>query len=207
MRRGRVWLVVGVIAGIAVAAGRLPYLAGAGRSLAATAERLVLSGADRIIASAAGHGAPKRVVLGIGGVIAVLVPGVTALLLIVAARVSLRIRTLIAILIVAIGAASYVYQPHGVAGGELVLALVIAGLAVALTGALVAFPLALAAGLIGATYVPTLFSKHFAATQAAVDAVHRAIYGRPGQPFALQIVLLIVALLPMAWAVKMVAEG
>lgn len=207
MRGGRVWLVVGVIAGIGVAAGRLPYLAGAGRSLAATAERLVLSGADRIISAAAAHGASKRVVLGVGGVIAVLVPGATALLLVLAARVSLRMRTLIAILIVAVGAASYAYQPHGVAAGVLVLALVVAGLAVALTGPLVAFPLALAAGLVGATYVPTLFAKHFAATQGAVDAVHQAIYGRPGQPFALQVVLLIVALLPMAWGVKLVAEG
>ena len=205
MRGGRVWLVVGVIAGIAVAAGRLPYLAGAGRSLAATAERLVLSGADRIISGAADHGAPKRVVLGVAGVLAVLVPGVTALLLIVAARVSLRVRTLIAILIVAVGAASYAYQPHGPAGGVLVLALIVAGLAVALTGPLVAFPLALTAGLVGAAYVPTLFSKHFAATQDAVNALHEAIYNRPGQPLALQVILLIAALLPMAWAVRLVA--
>lgn len=205
--RGRVWLVFGVIAGIAIAAGRLPYLAGAGRSLSATAERLVLSGANRIIAGAATHGAPKRVVLGIGGVVAVLVPGVTALLMIVAAKASLRIRTIIAILIVAVGATSYVYQPHGEASGVLVLALIVAGLAVALTGPVVAFPLALGAGLIGASYLPTLFSKHFAATQSGVNALHTAIYNRPGQPLGLQVVLLIVALAPLAWAAKLVATG
>lgn len=205
--RGRVWLVIGVIAGIAVAAGRLPYLAGAGRSLAATSERLVLSGAHRIITGAAGHGAPQRVVLGIGGVLAVVVPGLTALLLILAAKVSLRLRTLIALLIVAIGAASYAYQPHGQAGGVLLLALAVAGLAVALTGPLVALPLALLAGLIGASYLPTLFAKHFAATQSGVNALHQAIYGRPGQPLALQVVLLIVAVVPFAWAAKMVATS
>lgn len=205
MRGGRVWLVIGVIAGIAIAAGRLPFLAGAGRSLAASAEHLVLSGANRIIQGVAGRGAPKRVVLGIGAVLAVLVPGITALLLIVAAQVSLRIRTLISLLIVAVGAASYAYQPHGEASGVLVLALVGAGLAVALTGPLVAFPLALLAGLIGASYVPTLFSKHFAATQDAVNALHQAIYNRPGQPLALQVILLIVALIPLAWAAKRVA--
>ena len=203
--RGRVWLVVGVIAGIAVAAGRLPYLAGAGRSLAATAERLVTSGANRIIRAAADHGAPKRVVLGIGGVLAVVVPGITALLLIVAARVSLRVRTLIAMLIVAVGAASYVYQPRGQASGVLVLALAVAGLAVALTGPAVAFPLSLLAGLIGAAFLPTLFAKHFAATQNGVDALHVAIYNRHGHPLALQVVLLIVAVLPLAWAAKLVA--
>lgn len=205
--RGRVWLVVGVVAGIAVAAGRLPYLAGAGRSLAATAERLVISASNRIISGAADHGAPKRVVLGIGGVLAVLVPGVTALLLILAAKLSLRVRTIIAILIVAVGAASYVYQPHGEASGVLVLALVVAGLAVALTGPVVAFPLALLAGLIGAAYLPTLFADNFAATQRGVNALHVAIYNRPGQPLALQIVLLIVAVVPFAWAARMVATG
>jgi hypothetical protein len=205
--RGRVWLIVGVIAGIAVAAGRLPYLAGAGRSLAATAERLVLSGADRIISGAAKHGAPKRVVLGVGGVLAVLVPGITALLLIVAAKVSLRIRTLIALAIVAVGAASFVYQPHGQATGVLVLALAVAALAVALTGPIVAFPLALGAGLVGASYLPTLFANHFAATQNGVNALHTSIYNRPGHPFALQLILLVVALLPFAWAAKLVAAG
>lgn len=205
--RGRVWLIVGVIAGIAVAAGHLPYLAGAGRSLAATAERLVLSGANRIISGAAHHGAPERAVLGAGGVLAVLVPGITALLMVVAARASLRIRSVIALLIVAVGAASYVYQPHGEATGVLILALAVAGLAVALTGPLVAFPLALGAGLIGGSFLPTLFAKHFAATQSGVDALHIAIYNRPGQPLALQLILLIVALLPFAWAAKLVAAG
>ncbi|MDE3204006.1 MAG: hypothetical protein KGQ66_07265 [Acidobacteriota bacterium] len=205
--RGRVWLVAGVAAGVAVAVGRLPYLAGAGKSLAATAERLVLSLADRLISGAAHHGAPQRVVLGVAGVLAVLVPGFTALLMIVAARTSLRIRTLISLLIVAVGAASYVYQPRGAATGVLLLALALAGLAVALTGPLVAFPLALGAGLIGATFLPTLFAKHFAATQKGVNALHQAIYGRPGQPLALQIGLLLVALLPLAWAARLVAVG
>jgi hypothetical protein len=205
--KGRVWLVLGVVIGIAVAAGRIPYLAGAGRSLAATAEHLVLSGADRIVNGAATHGAPRRVVLGLAGLIAVVVPGVAALLLILAARVSLRIRSLIAILMVALGASSYVYQRGGVATGVLVLSLTLAGLAVALTGPLVALPLALVAGLIGATFLPTLFARHFSATQSGVNALHEAIYNRPGQPLALQVVLLLVALLPFAWALKLVATG
>ena len=205
--RGRVWLIFGVIIGIAVSAGRLPYLAGAARSFAASAEHLVLSGANRIISGAAKHGAPKRVVLGVGGVLAVIVPGVTALLLIEAARVSLRIRTLIALAIVAVGAASYVYQPHGEATGVLVLALLVAGLAVALTGPVVAFPLSLLAGLIGGSFVPTLFSKRLDATQNAVNSLHVALYNRPGHPLALQVALLVVALIPFAWAAKLVASG
>lgn len=203
--RGRAWLILGVAAGIAIAAGHLPYLAGAGRSLAATAERLVQSGANHLVSAAAKRGASRRVVLGFGSLIAVILPGITALLLVVAARATLRIRAIIAILIVALGAASYAYQPHGSATGVLVLALAVAGLAVALTGPFVAAPLALGAGLIGGEYLPTLFTNGGrAATQASVNAMHVALFNRPGTPTALQAVLLIVAALPFALAARLV---
>ncbi len=202
--KGRVWLLIGVALGVAVAIGRLPYLAGAGRSLATTAERLVLSGANRIIAAAASAGASKRVVLGLGSLVAVILPGLTALLLVVAARASLRIRAVIAVLIVALGAASYAYQPHGNATGVLVLALVVAGLAVTLTGPLVAAPLALGAGLIGGEYLPTLVSSGMAATQSSVNAMHLALFNRPGTPAALQVAMLVIAALPFAWAAKLI---
>lgn len=205
--RGRIWLFVGVIVGIAIAAGRVPFLAGAGRSLVATTERLVMSGAKDLIKSAAKHGAPERVVEGLSGVVTVLVPGVTALLLIVAAKASLRLRSIIALAVVAVGASSFFYQPHGKAAGVLVLALIVAGLAVAITGPLVVAPLAVGAGLIGAEFLPTLLAKHFAATQDAVQALHQAIYQRPGAPLWLQVVLLIVAVLPFAWAAKLVATS
>ncbi len=47
--KGQVWLIVGVVAGVAIAVGHLDYLAGAARTLADTAERLVGSGAARLI--------------------------------------------------------------------------------------------------------------------------------------------------------------
>ena len=202
--RGRFWLLLGVAVGVAVAIGRLPYLAGAGRSLATTAERLVLSGANRIIAAAASAGASKRLVLGLGSVVAVILPGLTALLLIVAARASLRIRAVIAVLIVALGAASYAYQPHGSATGVLVLALAVAGLAVTLTGPLVAAPLALGAGLLAGEYLPSLVSNGMAATQSSVNAMHMALYDRPGTPTALQVAMLVVAAVPFAWAARLI---
>lgn len=204
--RGRLWLVVGVLLGIAVAAGRVPYLAGAGRSLAASAEHLVLSGADRLVHAAATHGAPQRVVLGFGGLLTILVPGVTALLLIVAARASLRLRAVIALLITAVGAASFVYQPHGEATGVLLLALALAGLAVTLTGPLVAAPLAMAAGLVAAEFLPTLFGHQSAITRSAVEALHTALWGSPGDPAGLRVVLLVVALAPMLYAARLIAD-
>lgn len=202
--RGRVWLIIGAAVGVAIAAGRLPYLAGAGRTLASTAERLVLSGANRIIAAASSAGASRRVVLGLGSLVAVVLPGLTALVLVVAARGTLRLRALIAVLVVALGAASYVYSPHGSATGVLVLALVVAGLAVTLTGPLVAAPLALGAGLIGGAYLPTLISNGTAATSTTVNAMHLALFDRPGTPAALQVALLIVAAVPFAWAAKLI---
>lgn len=204
--KGRVWLIIGVALGVAVAVGRLPYLAGAGRSLATTAERLVLSGANRIISAAATAGASKRAVLALGSLVAVVLPGLTALLLVVAARASLRIRAVIAVLVVALGAASYAYQPHGNATGVLILALVVAGLAVTLTGPLVAAPLALGAGLIGGEYLPTLVSGGMAATQSSVNAMHMALFNRPGTPAALQVAMLIIAALPFAWAARLIVS-
>lgn len=202
--KGRIWLILGAAAGVAIAAGRLPYLAGAGRSLATTAERLVLSGANRIVAGAASAGASKRVVLGLGSLIAVVLPGLTALLLIVAARATLRVRAIIAVLVVALGAASFAYQPHGAAAGVLALAVVVAGLAVTLTGPLLAAPLALGAGLIGGEYLPTLVSGGLAASRSSVNAMHLALYNRPGTPGALQVAMLVVAALPFVWAARLI---
>jgi hypothetical protein len=143
-------------------------------------------------------------VLGFGGLIAILIPGLTALLLIVAARGSLRLRSIIALLVVALGAASYVYQPRGKATGVLLLALVIGGLAVALTGPLVAAPLALLAGLIAAEFLPRLVQSGARVTQASVNALHQAIFGRPGNPAALQIAVLVVAAVPFLFAARLV---
>ncbi len=202
--RGRVWLIIGAAVGIAVALGRLPYLAGAGRSLAATAERLVLSGANRIISGAASAGASRRVVLGLGSLIAVILPGLTALLLVVAARATIVVRRVIAAGIVVLGAASYFYQPHGAATGVLVLALAVAGIAVTLSGPLVAAPLALGAGLLGGEYLPTLVSSGTAATNSSVNAMHEALFNQPGTPTALQVALLVVAALPFVWAARLI---
>lgn len=197
---------VGAIVGVAVALGRVPYLAGAGRSLAAAAEHVVLSAMQWLEKGAANRGAPQRVVLGVGGLLTVLVPGVTALLFVLAARATLRLRAVVAVVITAVGAASYVYEPHGNATGVLFLALALAGAAVTLSGPFVVAPLCLGAGLIAASFVPTLFDHRPEATRSAVEALHEAIWGAPGDPVGLQVALLVVALVPMAYAVKLLAR-
>jgi len=202
--KGRVWLILGTVVGVAVAAGHLPYLGGAGRSLADTAQRLVGSGAGHVIRGLAATGAPRRVVLGLTGVVAAVVPGVTALLLVVAARGSLRVRAIVGLLVVALGAASYVYQPHGKATGALVLALVIAALAVSLTGPLVAAPLCALAGLIGGEFLPSLLRSSQVVTQRSVDDLHVAIFNHPGTPTVLQLVVLVIAAIPFAVAARLV---
>ena len=202
--KGRIWLIAGALLGIAVAAGHVPYLAGAGRSLADTAERLVGSGADRLVRAAASTGAPRRVVLGIGGVIAAVLPGITALLLIVAARSALVLRAVVALLIAALGAASYFYQPNGKATGALVLALAVAAIAVALTGPLVVAPLAALAGLIGGEFLPALLRSSQVVTQRSVNDLHQAIYDHPGTPNALRVAVLVVAAIPFAAAARLV---
>ena len=202
--KGRLWLILGAAVGIAVAAGRLPYLAGAGRSLANTALRLVASGADRLVRDAASAGAPKRAVLAVGALVAVVLPGLTALVLVLAARGTLRLRAIVGLLIVALGAASFVYQGHGRATGVLLLALAVAATAVLLTGPLVAAPLAALAGLIGGEYLPALVSSHQVAAQRAVSDFHVAVYNRPGTPTVLQVAALVIAAVPFALAARLI---
>jgi len=202
--KGRVWLILGAVVGVAVAAGHLPYLAGAGRSMADTSERLIGSGASHLVRAVASTGAPRRAILGLAGVLAALLPGITALLLVVAARGSLRLRTLIALLIVALGAASYVYQPHGTATGVLLLALAVAGLAVVLTGPLVAAPLTALAGLIAGEFLPALLRSRQVVTQRSVNDLHVAIFNHPGTPTVLQLVVLVIAAIPFAFALRLV---
>ncbi len=202
--RGRLWLVLGAALGVALAAGRVPYLAGSARSLADTAERLVASGADRLVRDAASVGAPRRVVLGLAGVVAAVLPGLTALLLVLAARGTLRLRAVIGVLIVALGAAAYLYQPHGPATGVLFLALAVAGLAVTLSGPLVAAPLAALAGLIGGEFLPALLSTGRTVTQRSVTDLHQAIFDHAGTPLALQVAVLVIAAIPFALALRLV---
>ncbi len=149
-------------------------------------------------------GAPKRVVVGIGALVAVLAPGLTALALIVAGRATMIVRSLVAVGVALLGVASYFYHPGGKATGVLVLALVIAGAALVLSGPLIVAPLALGAGLIGAEYLPTIVSGHLAATAVAVSDLHQAIFASPGSPLPLEIAVLVVAILPFAAALRLI---
>jgi hypothetical protein len=202
--RGRVWLIVGVLAGVAIAIGHLDYLAGATRTLADTAERLVGSGASWLIDRLAATGASQRVVLGLTAAMAVLIPGLTAFLLIAAARGSLRLRAVIGLLVLALGAASYLYHPGGQATGVLVLVLAVASIAVAFTGPLVVAPLAALAGLIAGEFLPGLLQSSRVVTQRSVSSLHQAIFGHPGTPTALQLAVLLLALIPFAAAARLV---
>ncbi|MHB1535681.1 MAG: hypothetical protein ACYC1D_13960 [Acidimicrobiales bacterium] len=197
-------MVAGIAVGVAIAIGDVAFLAGAARSLADTAERVVASAGQRVIRSVATRGAPERTVLGLSALAALVVPGVTALLLILAARGTLRLRALVGMLLVAIGGASYAYHPRGIATGTLALAVAVGAAAVALTGPLVVAPLAGLAGLIGATYLPRLLAPGASVPTATVATLHTALYGHPGAPLALRVLVLVVAAVPFAVAARLV---
>lgn len=202
--RGRVWLIIGTVAGIAIAAGKVPYLAGAARSLADDAQRLVGSGGDALINGAASSGAPRRVVLGATAVVAVLMPGVTSLLLVLAARGALRLRAIVAVLLAVFGAASFAYQAHGNALGVITLALVVGAGALALTGPLVTAPLCALAALVGAEFLPRLLQSAPHLPNAPVSELHQALLSTSGTPLWLQLVMLVIAVVPFAFAARLV---
>ncbi len=204
--KGRLWLVLGVLVGIAIGVGHLPYLAGAARSLSDTALRLVRSGGASLVHSAASYGAARRVVEGVAAAIAVLAPGVTALLLVAAARLSIRLRVVIGLLVLALGIAGYHYAPAGTATGALGLAIVAAVIAVVATGPLVAAPLAALAGLIGTEFLPRLVSGRLSVPRSTVLELHEALFARAGAPTWLQVVVLVAAAVPFAVAARLVVR-
>lgn len=208
--KGRIWLILGAVVGIGIALGDVKYLAGAARSLADDAQRLVGTGGATLINAVGKHGAPQQVIASIASVLAVLIPGITALLLVLAARGSLRLRAVIAVLLAGLGAVSFAYQSHGHALGVILLALVIAVLAVALTGPLVAAPLCVLAGLIGGQFLPRLLSNPSTLPNAPVQQLYHAIFSDPhtsGAPVWFRIVMLVVAVLPFALGARLIVKG
>ena len=204
--KGRIWLLLGIAAGIAIGVGKLPYVAGAATSLSDTAQRVVGTAGLSLVHSAARHGASRRVVEGCAAVLAVIVPGVTALLLMFAARATLTLRVVIGLLVAALGVAAFFYLPHGTAAGVAVLAFLAAGVAVAATGLLVAAPLAALAALIATAYLPRLLDSHSTVPNAPVSALHQALFASAGSPLWLRIVVLALAALPFAFAARLVVR-
>ncbi len=199
---GRKWLLIGAVLGVAIALGHVPFLAGAARALADTALGIVGSAGTHLTDAVAKTGAPLRIILGFTSLIAVIAPGVTTLLLVVAARGTLRLRAVAGLLLAVLGVASFFYHPAGVATGVVALALVVAGIAVVATGPLVAAPLAGLAGLIGGAYLPQLVLHPGHIERGAVEMMHRAIYGHAGDPLALRVAITVVACVPFVVAIR-----
>ena len=202
--RSRIWLILGVVVGLAVSAGKLPFVAGAARSLADSAQSIIGSAGHKLINAVAKRGGPRRAVEAVQSVLAILVPGATALLLIVAARATIVLRRIVAVLLVVVGFAAYAYQPGGVATGAVVLAIAVAAAAVMVTGPLVLAPLAALAGLIGGEFLPRLLERHSTLPNAPVAALHQALFNSTGNPVALRIVVLVLAVVPFALAARLV---
>jgi len=204
--KGRIWLIVGVVVGVAMGIGKFPYFSGAAASLSGTALRVVGTIGETLVHDTARYGAPRRVVEGFQALVAVLAPGVTALLLVYAARGTLRLRGVVAVLIAALGIGAFFYLSGGSAIGVLVLALVAAALVMAATGPLVATPLAALAGLIGAVFLPRLLDGHSTLPSGPVEVLHEALFATPGMPLWLRVVVLVVAIVPFAVAVRRVLD-
>lgn len=204
--RGRLWLVLGVALGIAIGIDRLAYFAGAANSLSDTAERLVRSCFFTLIAPAERRHNAGRAIGGVFSFVDLLVPGATALLLVAAARLSLRLRALVGIAVVLLGASSFHYLAAGSATGTLALALAAGALAVFATGPLLAAPLAALAALIGTEFLPRLVSGHRSVPRLSVEALHRALFASPGAPLWLVVVVLVIAIVPFAIAARLVVS-
>jgi hypothetical protein len=202
--RGRVWLVLGAAAGVAMAVLHVGSVADPARSLANSAQKVVGTGGHKLLSSAAGHGAPRPTIQAVAALLVVVVPGVTALLLVAAARSALRLRGLVAVLLLGLGVAAYAYQPGRTASEALVVAVVLAAVAILASGPLVAAPLCALAGLIGVEFVPRLLANRAAMSNDAAAAVHQAVYHTGGSSLALQAGVVVLAVVPFVLIARLI---
>jgi len=204
--KGRIWLLLGVGVGIAIGVGRMPYFAGAAGSLSDTAQRVVDSAGSSLLHGVAERGGFRRVIEGLSAVLGLLVPGATALLLVAAARFTLRLRLFVGVVVLVLGVASFFYLGHGLAIGVLLLAVGAAAVAVVATGPLVAAPLAALASLIGTEFLPRLVSGRDSVTHSSVITLHQALFATAGSPLWLEVGMLLIAAAPFAIAARFVVR-
>lgn len=205
--RGRIWLIAGVVLGVVIAAGRLPYLAGAAESLAETGLRLVGTGGNELLRAAAKSGAPGRAVAAAAALIGILVPGVTALILVVAARSAQRLRQVLVVLLLLLAGAAYAYLPGGEATGVLALAAIASAAAFVATGPIVVVPLVALATLIGSEFLSRLTTSPGLLPGRPVETLNRAILSHQGSPLWLRVVVLAISAVPFAFALRLLARG
>ncbi len=204
--RGRIWLVLGVAAGVAMGLFHVAYFAGAAAALSNTAQRIVYTGGHGLVDELA-SGAGRRSVRGATALVALLVPGVTALLLVATARLTLRLRAVVGLLVALVGIAGYYYLAGGLATGALLLALAAAAFAVFATGPLVVAPLAGLAALIGTVFFAGLIRTHHPSMpRSSLVELHRVLFTTPGAPFWLEVVVVAVAAVPFVIAARVVAR-
>lgn len=193
---------MGVLAGVLLAVFSVPYLAGAARTWSESAVRVVQEGGDRLVSNVAKEGASERVVLGLAAAISVMVPGITAWLLILAGKGAMRLRGIAAVLTAVVGVVAFFYHPTGVALGALILGLVLAGLVIAGTGPLVVVPLAALAAVVATVYLPRLIWTNYAIEARASRNLHMALMGSFHNTWEMRWLLLVLAAVPFLLAAR-----
>lgn len=201
--KGRIWLVLGLAAGVAIALGRLPLVAPAAQSLASAAMSLADTGARALLRGIASHGASRRTVEAVGAILSVLLPGITAWLAVLAAKGALGLRKLVALAVLALGVASFFYHPVVGSVTTLALAVAVAAAAVMASGPVVAIALSTLAGLLAAEVLPQLLPGRGGFT-APAHMLGAALYGSGVSPLIAGIGLLIVAVVPFLLVAKSV---
>ncbi len=201
--KGRVWIIGGAVVGLVVALTHLQFVYGATVSLTNAAQSIVGSVANKIVSASAQNGAPKRVVQAISVLVALAIPGFTALFLIFVAKSAARVRVLLGAVLAVFGVLAYAYEPKGIASGALVLGLGVAAVAIGATGPFLVAPLSAMAGLIAGSFLPNVLSSSGALPNAPVETFNQAVFGSTGAPIVLRVALMIVCCTPFAYAAKM----
>jgi hypothetical protein len=198
------FIVLGLLAGVAVTAGPLAFLQ---RPVAAVTDALMRYGssaAERVLVELAAVPQSAPVIALISPLLGILLPGCITLLLVTAIRASGAIRRFLSALTVIVAAASFFVLPFSDAVLILVVALALSALAGFLTGAAVQLPLTVIATCLAVSTSSALLDDSDGRLTEAVTQFSAAM--GTGDPSMWRFALLVTALFPFAASLWMLIK-
>lgn len=194
MRRSNALIPAGAVIGVALAFGRLPFLAGAATGLARTASEVTVHVTNWVTGLVSDQ--PSRWTETTALVVGLVSPGLTALLLALAARAGIGLRRGIGGLIVVIGLLSFAVLPRAEAAGVFTVCVALGAAAIVGLDVLVVVPCAAVAAMLAVLWSRDVLASHTATNIGEVTQMHALWF--PDQPglFLSKVVVIAIVFLP-----------
>lgn len=194
------YVIVGLVVGLAIALGPLGFLQSPFDSLAGF---FVGATADLLAATLGELGElsnTTQLVTVLSVVLSTVIPGVVALGLVLLSRAAKKVRQNVSVIVVALALVSFMFVPWEVSLGLTVVALVFGVASSLASGVLVVLPLVALATILGVRYGVLLWNGESPEVAQGAQTL-AALIGDPDGTIPWKLALTVVGLAPFAWAV------